>query len=82
MKLSGLERVMCAPRAASVGELLEERYAHIMWLRCLGHGLNLAMKDFGKLKYVRTILAGANRLVNLIRNSDRLSSKLASLQQP
>ena len=40
------------------------------------------MKDFGKLKYVRTILAGASRLVNLIRNRDRLSSKLASLQQP
>lgn len=65
-----------------VGELLEEKYPHVMWTGCLAHGLNLAMKDFGKLEYVKKVLSQANCITNLVRNSDRLSSTLESLQAP
>ena len=53
-----------------------------MWTGCLTHGLNLAMMDFGRLPYVRITLSQANRVTELIRNRDGLSSQLASPQQP
>ena len=44
--------------------------------------MNLAVKDFGKLEYISTVLRQAQKAVNLIRNVDRLAAKLASVQGP
>jgi hypothetical protein len=53
-----------------------------MWNGCLAHGLNLAMKDFGKLEYVKTIVSQVKCATQLIRNGDMLASELAKLQAP
>jgi hypothetical protein len=53
-----------------------------MWTGCLAHGLILAMKDFGKLEYVKKIVSQVKCATQLIRNSDMLASELAKLQAP
>ena len=62
--------------------MLEKDYPHIMWTGCLAHGLDFAMKDFGKLEYVKKVPSSANNIANLIRNNCRLSCTLAKLQEP
>ena len=42
-------------------------YPTIIWTGCLTHGMNLAMKDFGRLEYNSTVLRQAQEAVNLIR---------------
>lgn len=63
-----------------LGEIIQAQHEHIMWVGCMAHGMNLMMKDFGKLKYVSSIMSQAKRIAKLIRNNDRLSNGLARLQ--
>ncbi|XP_024523180.1 uncharacterized protein LOC112343633 [Selaginella moellendorffii] len=64
-----------ANRAAAA--LLQQRYPKIQWAACFAHCLNNALKDFGVLPWMATLLERGKSLVIFVRNHSHIVALLA-----
>ena len=53
-----------ASNCRRMGRMLEAEFKHIRWTPCASHGLNLLMKDIGKLDWVKRVTTNALSIVN------------------
>ncbi|XP_024536026.1 uncharacterized protein LOC112348162 [Selaginella moellendorffii] len=63
-----------ANRAAAA--LLQQRYPKIQWAACFAHCLNNALKDFGVLPWMATLLERGKSLVIFVRNHSHILALL------
>lgn len=57
-----------APVCKRAGKLIEGTYRHIFWTPCCVHALNNALKDIGKIDWVKNVVAEARDLQMFICN--------------
>lgn len=52
-----------------MGDLVEGEFRGIVWNPCAAHCFDLMMEDMGKLPWVQSVLADANRITYLKKNT-------------
>ena len=57
-----------AASCKNAGAIISERYPHIIWGGCVAHGINLVLKDWGKLEIFHRIFQKCRRMVRFIKN--------------
>ena len=57
-----------APVCKSVGLMIEGAYRHIFWTPCCVHSLNNALKDTGKIEWVKQVVLEAREVQMFICN--------------
>ncbi|KAL3686262.1 hypothetical protein R1sor_008836 [Riccia sorocarpa] len=50
------------------GKLVRERYPHIIFGGCVAHGLDLLIKDIGKLPWVKEVVSDCKSFIKFIKN--------------
>ncbi|XP_024536015.1 uncharacterized protein LOC112348152 [Selaginella moellendorffii] len=61
----------------AIAALLQQRYPKIQWAACFAHCLNNALKDFGVLPWMATLLERGKSLVIFVRNHSHIVALLA-----
>ena len=57
-----------AANAKLSGQLVTSKFAHIFWVPCTAHCLDLLLEDIGKMEFAAGPIAKCKEVVNYIRN--------------
>lgn len=60
--------------------LIEQKYAHVVCIGCIAHGLNLLCKDFAKVDSIEKTLKSSHRIIRGILKSNRCYAMFNEVQ--